>query len=151
MALNGVGDAPIETCTCGAVVTPKLGDNGLLTLLNNKETCSQPNQDHDSRHQAQQTAGLLEIRVEATTTTTTTGGLITTSAVLTQEFIQFAVEFAPKFIQIRGAIGRRGTRTLSIVCGRRLRALWRRCRTVVLRIGVIASAPTAIVQIEHTR
>ena len=149
MALNGVGDAPIETCTCGAVVTPKLGDNGLLTLLNNKETCSQPNQDHDNRHQAQQTAGLLEIRVEATTTTT--GGLITTSAVLTQEFIQFAVEFAPKFIQIGGAIGRRGTRTLSFVCGGRLRALWRRCRTVVLRVSVIASAPTAIVQIEHTR
>ena len=148
MALNGVRDAPIETCTCGAVVTPKLGDNGLLTLLNNKETCSQPNQDHNSRHQAQQTAGLLEIRVEATTTAR---GLITASAVLTQEFIQFAVEFAPKFIQIGGAIGRRGTRTLSIVCGGRLRALWRRCRTVVLRVSVIASAPTAIVQIEHTR
>jgi hypothetical protein len=126
-----------------------LGDNGLLTLLNNKETCSKPNQDHNNRHQAKQTTGLLEIRVE--TTTATAGWLIATSTVLTQKFVQFAIEFAPKFIQIGGAIGRRGTRAFAIVSRGRLRALWRWCRTVVLRISVIASAPTAIVQIEHTR
>ena len=148
MALNGVRNAPIETCTCGAVVAPKLGNNSLLTLLDNKEACAKPNQDNNTRHQAQQTTGLLEIRIK---TATPTRGLIATSPVLTQEFIQFAVKFAPKFIQIGRPIGCRGTWAFSVISGGRLRTLWRRCRTVILRIGVIASAPTAIIQIEHTR
>jgi hypothetical protein len=72
-----------------------LGDDGLLSLLDNKETCTQPNQDHDSQNQAQQTTGLLEIRIE---TAAAAGGLIATTSVLTQKFVQFAVEFSPKFV-----------------------------------------------------
>jgi hypothetical protein len=79
-----------------------LGNNGLLTLLDNKETCAQPNQDHNTRHHAQQTTGLLEIRIE---TAATAGWLVAAASVLTQEFIQFAAEITPQLIKIGGAIG----------------------------------------------
>jgi hypothetical protein len=79
-----------------------LGNDGLLTLLDNKETCAQPNQNHNTRHHAQQTTGLLEIRIE---TAATAGWLVAAASVLTQEFIQFAAEITPQLIQIRRAIG----------------------------------------------
>jgi hypothetical protein len=95
MALNGVRNAPIETGTCCAVVSAKLGDDGLLTLLNDKEAGSKPNKHRYSRDYDKKASDLLEIGVKATSAARRR---IAAATVLTQEFVELSIEFTPQFI-----------------------------------------------------
>jgi hypothetical protein len=65
MALYGVRKAPVETSACCAVVPAKLGNNGLLALLNDKEAGGQPNQNRNDRSYAKKASYLFEIRIKA--------------------------------------------------------------------------------------
>ena len=51
VALDRVRHAPIETSACGAVVAPELGNHGLLTLLHNEKSSSQPNKKEHTQYQ----------------------------------------------------------------------------------------------------
>jgi hypothetical protein len=95
MSLNGVGKAPIETGACCAVIPTKLCNDGLLTLLNDKEAGGKPNQDSNDCCYAQKATHLLEIRVEAASTAR---WRIAAASVLTQEFVELAIQFTPQFI-----------------------------------------------------
>jgi hypothetical protein len=95
MALNGVGKAPIETSACCAVIPAKLGDDGLLALLNDKEAGSKPNQHSNDCNYAQKASHLLEIGVKAASTAR---WRIAAASVLTKEFAELAIEFTPQFI-----------------------------------------------------
>jgi len=95
MSLNGVGKAPIETSAYCAVIPTKLCNDGLLTLLNDKEAGGEPNQDSNDCCYAQKATHLLEIRVKATSSAR---WRIAAASVLTQEFVELAIQFTPQFI-----------------------------------------------------
>jgi hypothetical protein len=95
--------APIETRAHRAVVTTELGDDGLLTLLNNEKASSQPNQGGNCRNHPQASTGIAHFGLEASPIATTgapargaaAGG---TTPFSTHQLAQFAIEVAPNII-----------------------------------------------------
>jgi hypothetical protein len=85
------------------VVTTELGDDGLLTLLNNEKACAQPNQNGNRRDHAQARSGVAHVGFEAApiaTSRAATGGPTPGGATPfpTHQLAQFAIEVAPNIV-----------------------------------------------------
>ena len=106
MALYRVWQAPIETRAHRALVTTKLGDDSLLTLLDNEKAGTQPNQDGNRRNHTHASSGVSHVGLETTPIATTGAparGAATRGSTpfATHELAQFAIEVTPNIVQIR--------------------------------------------------
>jgi hypothetical protein len=106
MALYRVWQAPIETRAHRALVTTKLGDDSLLTLLDNEKAGTQPNQDGNRRNHTHACSGVSHVGLETTPIATTGAparGATTRGATpfATHQLAQFAIEVTPNIVQIR--------------------------------------------------
>jgi hypothetical protein len=95
MALDRVRKAPIKSGADCAVVPAKLGYDGLLALLNDKEAGGKPNQNCNDCRYAKKAPYLFEIEVKAASTPR---WRIAAATVLTQEFTELSIEVTPQFI-----------------------------------------------------
>jgi hypothetical protein len=124
------------------VVTPKLGDHGLLALLNNEKTRGQPNQENNTASQTKAQPCIFERRLESTTVGAAA------MAAFAKQMAEFAVQVAPQLVQVRGAL--RGWRTTGLLGSATLSTF---LATLLGRIhglrAIVCSAPAAVIQIEH--
>ena len=141
MALDGVRKTPVDTGTHGALVASKLGDDGLLTLLYDEKSSTQPDENNDASHQAQTQACIFKGWLK----TTATGGRRAPRTTFAQHLTYFAVQVTPEFIQIGRAVGLRWRTTL--VFGRF--ALGTVGGALLLMTVVVTTSPTTIVEVEN--
>jgi hypothetical protein len=115
MALDRIGQAPVETRTHGGLVAAELGDDGLLAFLDNEESGAKPDQHDHCRHQAGADAGTLHVGLE--TATAAIAAVVGTFALSAEQAAQLAVEITPELIQVRRPWLGPWPRPLSGFCG----------------------------------
>lgn len=164
VALDGIRQAPVEAGIDRRLVAAELRHHGLLAFVHDEEAGPEPDENAHRRHQAEAEAGILHVRpiAVAATAIAAAGGAIA-AALAAEEAAQLAVEVAPEFIEVGRALVRAlaaGAVAVAVVVAR---GRWRRAARRV-RVGrpvagwavavgrrLVATAPSAIVQVEHAQ
>src|SRR3989344_2667889 len=139
---------PVKTCTHGAFVLPELGNDRLLTFLNNKKPCSHPDHKDNPSDQPHAHTSALHIWLEAPPRTTTVARTTATAVLGAKKTSELLVEVAPKLIKV-GRLSIARPLITAPISGwrRRSRTLLRTCTVVCLVI--VAAPPPRVIQIEH--
>ena len=165
VALDRVRQAPVDASTHSRAVLAELGDHRLLAFLNDEKAGPQPHQDASSHQNASTNiaheGGYLRALSTSTKVSIARATRTAPCALVAKHLAQLAVEVAPEFIQIRGALvcaalpcsgalgGLRRLGLLRLV--RRLLAiiLWPGISCLTRRI-LVGAPPTRVIQVVNS-